>query len=139
MSLPIFNTLPMNAKVSFVTMMQVGNVSRFKGFTYLGLQAFAVARAMTGQDPSALVMATRAYFRTGSETDPEKVVFVAVRQDNNSPIMLIPEPLIQANSVQVSTRTTHVIRVESEVSRAALSTILSSNGIERFTIDTEVI
>lgn len=137
MALPVFTTLSPNVNISFLSLMQVGNVQRFRGYTYLGLMPYSVARAMEGQNPDAIVNATRAYFRQGSENVPDKVLFLAVRADNNSPIILVPEPLVQAGSVEVSTKVTQIIRVEGEHSKDELSIILSSNGISKFTITTE--
>lgn len=139
MALPIFSTIPPMTKVSLSTNMQVGGVSQFRGYTFLGIQPYAIARAMSGQDPTALVTATRAYFRVGSEIDPNRVSFVALRKDDASPIILIPEPLIQENSISQTSKVTHVIRVDGDYSREQLSVILSTNGVGRFTIETEVV
>lgn len=137
MALPIFTSLQPNVNISFLSLMQVGSVARFRGYTYLGLVPYSVARTMEGQNPEALVNATRAYFRQGSDAAVDKVLFLVVRSDNSSPITLVPEPLVQAGSVEVSTKVTQIIRVEGEHSKDELSIILSSNGINKFTISTE--
>lgn len=139
MALPIFNSLSPMAKISLVTLMQVGNTSRFRSYIYLGLMPFAVANALPGQNPAALVAATRAYFRTGSEVDAEKIVYVGVRLDSQSPIILIPEPLVQEGSVETGTRTVTTVRIEGDYSREEIAVILSSNGVTGFSITAEVL
>lgn len=139
MALAIFNTLNPLVKISLVTLMQVGPTSRFRGYTYLGLMPFAIANALPGQNPKALVAATRSYFRDGSEVDAERISYVAVRLDSTSPIVLIPEPLVQDGSVESGTRQVLSVRIEDNISRESLAVILTSNGITKFNITAEVL
>lgn len=139
MALPIFNSLSPLAKISLVTLMQVGSTTRFRGYIYMGLMPFPVANALPGQNPTALVAATRAYFRNGSEVDAEKIVYVGLRLDNTSPLILIPEPLIQDGSVETGSRTVHTVRIEGDHSREEIAVILTSNNVTNFSITSEVL
>jgi len=138
MALPIFNNLNPLVKISLNTLMQVGNTSRFRGYTYLGLMPYAIANSLPGQNPKALVSATRSYFRDGSDLDAERISYIALRMDSTSPIILIPEPLIQDGSVESGTQQVLTVRIEDNISREALAVILTGNGITKFNITAEV-
>lgn len=138
MALPIFDTLRNRARISLVLSMQVGGVSQYRGYSYMGLLPYAVAKSMPGHDVDATVAATRAYFRPGSDTSAAAIDYVILQKDGNSPMVVIPEPLVNDGSVELVNSETHVIRVNGEWTKDQISTILSANGIDRFTINTEV-
>lgn len=136
MSLAIFNTIPVMTKINLVTLMQVSGFSRFRGYEYMGLLAYDVAKSLA-TDPQALVAATRAYFREGSSNEFNRITYVALRRDQNSPIFVIPEPLVQEGSVEVVGSTTTIVQISGGYSRDQIAVILSSNGITDYTIRQE--
>lgn len=136
MSLAIFNNIPVASKINLVTLMPLSGVSRFTGYEYLGLLPYDVAK-MVASDPQALVAATRAYFREGSQIEYDRITYVALRKFGDSPIFLIPEPLVQAGSVEMVNRVITTVRINGNYSRDQIAVILSSNGVTDYVINQE--
>ena len=136
MSLNIFQMIPIPSKINFITMMQVGGQTRFRGFEYMGLVPYEIAKRMAA-DPVGLVAATKAYFRPGSVTDYRYILYLPVRKDNNSEIFLVPEPLVQNGSIETVQNTKTIVEIEGDYTPDEISIILSSNGLTSFNIRQE--
>lgn len=131
-----FQGLPIPSKINLITGTQVGGQTRFNGFTYMGVSPYDVAKLMA-EDPVGLVAYSKAYFRPGSETDYRKILYVLMRKDDNSPIFLIPEPLVNAGSVEQVQMTKTIVDITGDYTPDQISIILSSNGITSFKIRQE--
>lgn len=127
-------SLAPNTRVNFTTSMQVRGRSRFDGYTYLGDVSYSAAKNM--EDILSLVAASKAYFRAGSPTDMTAITYVLVKQSENSPVVVIPEPLIELNSVEVAGNQVHTVTVRDEITAQRLTEILSGNGLSNFAVET---
>lgn len=126
-------SLAPNTKVNFTTAMQVGDRTVFNAYTFLGEVGFQVANAISG-DARALVSQTKAYFRTGSSTDETKITYIMVKLSESAKTIVIPEPLIDLNSVEVAGNVVRTVTVRDSITEQALSEILSGNGLKDFAI-----
>lgn len=131
MAVTLRNLAP-NTRVNFVLSTQVNNRLRFNNFAFQGEVGYAVA-GVHG-DIIALVNASKAYFREGSQKDADKITYVLVKQSDSSPMVVIPEPLIQLNSVEVSGNTVHTVIIRDSISSQALQELLTGNNLQDFSI-----
>lgn len=128
-------SLAPGTRVNFSTAMQVSSRTIFNGFTFLGEVGYVAANAFA--DLMTLVAASRPYFRAGSPTDMTAITYILVKQSETSPIIVIPEPLLDLNSVEVAGNVRRVVRIMDDISEQALSQILSGNGLTNFSVTTE--
>jgi hypothetical protein len=126
-------SLAPNTKVNFTTAMQVGNRTVFNSYTFLGEVGYSIANNISG-DAGALVAGTKAYFRPGASTDPTKITYVMVKLSESAQTIVIPEPLIDLNSVEVAGDMVRTITVRDSITEQTLSEILSGNGLKDFSI-----
>lgn len=129
-------SLTPGTRVNLVIATTVDNRTRFNNFTYMGDVSFAVAAAAAQLDIRTLVDATKAYFRTGSAKEAERITYVLLKQNENSPLVVIPEPLINLNTVEVAGDELHTVVVRDSITKQRLQEILAGNGLQDFTIVT---
>lgn len=121
-------------RVNFVISTQVDNRTRFNSFTFQGEVGFVPAAAVAPLDIRTLVDATKSYFREGSLKEAEKISYLLVKQSESSPLVVIPEPLLQLNTLEVAGNTVHTITVRDSVTSQQLQEILTGNGLKDFSI-----
>jgi hypothetical protein len=120
-------------RINFTTTTQVGNKSRFNNYAFQGEVGYATAKLAPG-DIVQLVAATKAYFREGSQTDPTRITYILIKQSDTQPIVVIPEPLINLNSVEVAGTQVLTAVVRDAISEQQLQAILIGNGVLDFSI-----
>lgn len=128
------NSLVVNTRVNLSTEFAVGQVTRFNNYVFMGMVAYPIARTIPGNDVSALVAATRAYFRESSLKDETQIQYVLLKLSETSPVVVIPEPLVQLDTVAVAQKISYQIIVRDQTTQEALQQILSGNGLRDFAV-----
>lgn len=121
-------------RVNFVINTLVDNRLRFNNFSYQGEVGFTAAAAMSPTDIRTLVDATSSHFRAGSPTNAETITYIVVKQSESMPLVVIPEPLIQLNTVEVAGNTVHTVIVRDAIAAQQLTEILTGNGLRDFSL-----
>lgn len=129
-------SLAPGTRVNFVISAQVYNRTRFNAFSYQGEVSFVAASAVSTLDVRTLVDATKAYFREGSQKDADKITYLLVKESESSPLVVIPEPLLQLNTLEVAGNTEHHVTVRDSLTVQQLQEILTGNGLKDFSITT---
>jgi len=128
-------SLTVNTKINFTIAMQVGDRSVYNSFTYLGESGYALAASVSG-DLRALVASTKAYFRPGSLKDETKITYIVVKESESSKPVVIPEPLLDLDSLVVAGNEIHEIVIRDAMTAQQIQQILVGNGIKDFSINT---
>lgn len=123
-----------NSRVNLSTEFAVGEVSRFNNYVFMGMVAYPVARSIPQNDIPALVAQTRPYFRPSSLKDETLIQYVLLKLSETSPIVVIPEPLVQLDTVAVAQKISFQINVRDQTTQEQLQQVLAGNGYKDFTV-----
>lgn len=127
------SSLKSGDRINFTLLTAVYSRTRFTNFTFSGKVGYDGAQAIT-PDLAALVAATKAYFRSGSSTNPTSIEYVLVKETATTKILVIPEPLFQLDTVELVSNLVHTIVVEDDFTMEELQQICTGNGLKKFTI-----